>query len=377
MSSKFSVLVLTKLEKGKTGFENLLKYKIVMSVQVLVVDDSAVARGIISNFLDDDPDIDVIGVAKNGKEAIDFTTQLRPDLITMDINMPVMDGLAATEHIMAHQPTPILIVSSLVKSEVDLAFRAMSLGALDAMEKPSFDQFSAKDADELVRKVKLLSQVPVVTHLEGKRRNRLAESVPAKDYTSLATSNRFQVVAIGSSTGGPKALHKVLSQLPVDFPSGILVVQHISEGFTSGLVDWLDRVSRVSVKEAEEGDKIQPGVVLIAPHDSHMMVVSGGRIRLNKALPIKGHRPSANVLFSSMAKVYNKNGIGVILTGMGEDGATGLVEMRKSGSTTIVQDEDSSVIFGMPKAAIEMGAAEEILPIDEIGKFLIHSVMDS
>jgi len=371
------VLVLTKLEKGKTGFENLLKYKIVMSVQVLVVDDSAVARGIISNFLDDDPDIDVIGVAKNGKEAIDFTTQLRPDLITMDINMPVMDGLAATEHIMAHQPTPILIVSSLVKSEVDLAFRAMSLGALDAMEKPSFDQFSAKDADELVRKVKLLSQVPVVTHLEGKRRNRLAESVPAKDYTSLATSNKFQVVAIGSSTGGPKALHKVLSQLPVDFPSGILVVQHISEGFTSGLVDWLDRVSRVSVKEAEEGDKIQPGVVLIAPHDFHMMVVSGGRIRLNKALPIKGHRPSANVLFSSMAKVYNKNGIGVILTGMGEDGATGLVEMRKSGSTTIVQDEDSSVIFGMPKAAIEMGAAEEILPIDEIGKFLIHSVMDS
>ena len=348
----------------------------VMSVQVLVVDDSAVARGIISNFLDDDPDIDVIGVAKDGKEAIDFTTQLKPDLITMDINMPVMDGLAATKHIMAHQPTPILIVSSLVKSEVDLAFRAMSLGALDAMGKPSFDQFSAKDAGELVRKVKLLSQVPVVTHLEGKRRNRLAKSAPSKGYTSAAAS-KFQVVAIGSSTGGPKALHKVLSQLPVDFPSGILVVQHISAGFTSGLVSWLDRTSQVSVKEAEEGDKIQPGVVFIAPHDFHMMVVSGGRIRLNKALPIKGHRPSANVLFSSVAKVYNKNSIGVVLTGMGEDGATGLVEMRKSGSKTIVQDEESSVIFGMPKVAIEMGAAEEVLPIDKIGKFLNRTVTNS
>ena len=348
----------------------------VMSVQVLVVDDSAVARGIISNFLDDDPDIDVIGVAKDGKEAIDFTTQLKPDLITMDINMPVMDGLAATTHIMAHQPTPILIVSSLVKSEVDLAFRAMSLGALDAMGKPSFDQFPAKDAGELVRKVKLLSQVPVVTHLEGKRRNRLAKSAPSKGYTSAAAS-KFQVVAIGSSTGGPKALHKVLSQLPVDFPSGILVVQHISAGFTSGLVSWLDRTSQVSVKEAEEGDKIQPGVVFIAPHDFHMMVVSGGRIRLNKALPIKGHRPSANVLFSSVAKVYNKNSIGVVLTGMGEDGATGLVEMRKSGSKTIVQDEESSVIFGMPKVAIEMGAAEEVLPIDKIGKFLNRTVTNS
>ena len=348
----------------------------VMSVQVLVVDDSAVARGIISNFLDDDPDIDVIGVAKDGKEAIDFTTQLKPDLITMDINMPVMDGLAATTHIMAHQPTPILIVSSLVKSEVDLAFRAMSLGALDAMGKPSFDQFSAKDAGELVRKVKLLSQVPVVTHLEGKRRNRLAKSAPSKGYTSAAAS-KFQVVAIGSSTGGPKALHKVLSQLPVDFPSGILVVQHISAGFTSGLVSWLDRTSQVSVKEAEEGDKIQPGVVFIAPHDFHMMVVSDERIRLNKALPIKGHRPSANVLFSSVAKVYNKNSIGVVLTGMGEDGATGLVEMRKSGSKTIVQDEESSVIFGMPKVAIEMGAAEEVLPIDKIGKSLNRTVTNS
>ena len=169
----------------------------------------------------------------------------------------------------------------------------------------------------------------------------------------------------------------MLSQLPVDFPSGILVVQHISAGFTSGLVSWLDRTSQVSVKEAEEGDKIQPGVVFIAPHDFHMMVVSGGRIRLNKALPIKGHRPSANVLFSSVAKVYNKNSIGVVLTGMGEDGATGLVEMRKSGSKTIVQDEESSVIFGMPKVAIEMGAAEEVLPIDRIGKFLNRTVTNS
>jgi|TARA_B100001964_G_scaffold243874_2_gene323279 two-component system chemotaxis response regulator CheB len=348
-----------------------------MSVQVLVVDDSAVARGIISNFLNNDPDIDVIGTAKDGKEAIDSAAQLKPDLITMDINMPVMDGLAATEHIMAHQPTPILVVSSLVKSEVDLAFRAMSLGALDAMEKPSFDQFSAKDAGELVRKVKLLSQVPVVTHLEGKRRNRSTGSSVAQDHASSVVTGKFQIVAIGSSTGGPKALNKVLNILPADFPCGIVVVQHISEGFTSGLVEWLDRSSHIKVKEAKENDQIQPGVVLIAPHDFHMMVVSGRRIRLNKALPIKGHRPSATILFSSVARVYNANSIGVILTGMGEDGATGLVEMRKNGSKTIVQDEASSVIFGMPKVAIEMGAAEEILPIDEIGNFLIYTAMGS
>ncbi|HIA70449.1 TPA: chemotaxis protein CheB [Candidatus Poribacteria bacterium] len=169
----------------------------------------------------------------------------------------------------------------------------------------------------------------------------------------------------------------MLSELPADFPCGIAVVQHISEGFTSGLVEWLDRTSNVKVKEAEESDKIQPGVVLIAPHDFHMMIVSGGRIRLNKALPIKGHRPSATILFSSVAKVYNANSIGVILTGMGEDGATGLAEMRKNGSKTIAQDEATSVIFGMPKVAIEMGAAEEILPIDEIGQFLNRTVMDS
>ncbi|HIB99833.1 TPA: chemotaxis response regulator protein-glutamate methylesterase [Candidatus Poribacteria bacterium] len=348
-----------------------------MSIQVLVVDDSAVARGIISKFLNSDPDIDVVGTAKDGREAIDVATQLKPDLITMDINMPVMDGLATTEHIMAYQPTPILVVSSLVKSEVDLAFRAMSLGALDAMEKPGFDQFSAKDAGELVRKVKLLSQVPVVTHLEGKRRTRSTEPSTAQDYVSSSVKAEFQVVAIGSSTGGPKALYKVLSELPADFPCGIAVVQHISEGFTSGLVEWLDRTSNVKVKEAEESDKIQPGVVLIAPHDFHMMIVSGGRIRLNKALPIKGHRPSATILFSSVAKVYNANSIGVILTGMGEDGATGLAEMRENGSKTIAQDEATSVIFGMPKVAIEMGAAEEILPIDEIGQFLNRTVMDS
>ncbi|HIO79699.1 TPA: response regulator, partial [Candidatus Poribacteria bacterium] len=183
-----------------------------MSIQVLVVDDSAVARGIISKFLNSDPDIDVVGTAKDGREAIDVATQLKPDLITMDINMPVMDGLATTEHIMAYQPTPILVVSSLVKSEVDLAFRAMSLGALDAMEKPGFDQFSAKDAGELVRKVKLLSQVPVVTHLEGKRRTRSTEPSTAQDYVSSSVKAEFQVVAIGSSTGGPKALYKVLSE---------------------------------------------------------------------------------------------------------------------------------------------------------------------
>ena len=348
-----------------------------MSVRVLVVDDSAVARGIISNFLNNDPDIDVVGTAKDGRGAIDFTAQLKPDLITMDINMPVMDGLAATEHIMAHQPTPILVVSSLVKSEVDLAFRAVSLGALDAMEKPSFDQFSAKDAGELVRKVKLLAQVPVVTHLGGKRRTRPTESSFTQDYVSSSVKTEFQVVAIGASTGGPKALYKVLNELPADFPCGIVVVQHISEGFTSGLVEWLDRNSNVKVKEAEANDQIQPGVVLIAPYDFHMIVVSGGRIRLNKALPVRGHRPSVTVLFSSVAKVYNANSIGVVLTGMGEDGAAGLVEMRGNGSKTIVQDEESSVIFGMPKVAIEMGAAEEVLPIDKIGKFLNRTVTNS
>lgn len=261
-----------------------------------------------------------------------------------------------------------------MKSEVDLAFRAMSLGALDAMGKPSFDQFSAKDASELVRKVKLLSQVPVVTHLGGKRRTRSAESSITQDRLVKA---ECQVVAIGSSTGGPKALFKVLRGLPADFPCGILVVQHISDGFTSGLVEWLDRSSSVKVKEAEASDRIQPGVVLVAPCDFHMMVISGGKIRLNKALPVGGHRPSVTVLFSSIAKVYNANSIGVILTGMGGDGAVGLAEMRESGSKTIVQDEASSVVFGMPKVAIEMGAAERILPVDEIGQFLSRAVYDS
>lgn len=328
-------------------------------IRVLVVDDSPLVRQILGRLLEADPAVRVIGYAADGKEAVEKTFQLRPDLITMDIRMPGMDGLEATEKIMAYRPTPILIVTSARdRLGVQVTMEALAAGALEVVEKPTIlpdDSWEALGAP-IVEKVKLLAGVKVITHLRG--RSRLLTGRPRPDERERPQ----RVVGIGVSTGGPGVLAMILGGLPADFPLGLLIVQHITEGFMAGLVEWLSRQVRLPIRLAREEDQVRPGLVLMAPEGVHLIVERGGRAHLGQALPVGGHRPSADVLLHSLADVYGKAAVGVLLTGMGRDGAEGLRAVRSTGGYTIVQDEESCAVFGMPKAAIELGAAQDILP---------------
>ena len=339
-------------------------------IRVVIVDDSALVREILQVVLSLDNDIEVVGHAKNGKEAIDLASKLRPDVITMDISMPEMDGIDAIEHIMAYHPTPIMVLTSL--SDAGMAFRSLSKGALEVVEKPELDDDKCR---EFVTKIKQLSKVQVITHISGRlksrKRNPVAES-PQREETlkkgirpGRGIETEKKVVAIGSSTGGPKVLGHILGSLPADISSGILIVQHISDGFVGTLVDWLDDISEIRIKEAEDGETVLSGVAYIAPARLHL-AVSDGRISLDNSATVEGQRPSADFLFSSVAREYGPGSIGVILSGMGRDGALGIREIRDAGGFTIAQDEKSCVVFGMPKVAIELGGVQEVLPPESI-----------
>lgn len=337
-------------------------------IRVMITDDSAFARDIISTILSSDPDIEIAGMACDGQEALDRIMDIKPDLITMDIVMPRMGGLEAIEHIMAFYPTPILVVTS--QQDAHIAFQALNKGALEVVEKPSFEKMGIRqEQEEFISKVKLLSKVKVITHLSG-RKGRPQTSVTPREMTVSTTS---KVIAIASSTGGPKVIAKILAQLSADIGVSVLLVQHIADGFSQSLVDWLDGVSPIKVKLAQSGEKIEPGKVFIAPTGQHMEVKQKGIISLTAGPPEEGQRPSANVLLRSVAKTYGRSAMGVILTGMGNDGAAGILEMKRSGAKTVAQNEESCVVFGMPKVAIEMGAIEKVLAIDgiaeEINKF--------
>ncbi len=331
-------------------------------ITVLVVDDSAVARDVLARILSLDPAITVVGTARDGREAIKQAAALKPQLITMDIYMPEMDGLSAIQEIMAAHPRPILVVTSDKNSK--LAYRALACGALDVIEKPRIvDDGSPESYAELLDRVKLLSKVKVITHVRG-RRAVWSDQFPAFKDEAAAP----YVVGIGASTGGPSAMAKILSQIDPRLPAGIVIVQHLSEGFTQGLVQWLDEIARIKVKEAMHGDLIEPHTAYVAPADSHAEIAPGGRITLSKKPLVNGHRPSADLLFSSMATAYGARAVGIILTGMGADGAHGLLDLRTAGGHTIAQAEEGCLIFGMPKVAIELGAAERVVPIDAIAE---------
>ncbi|MDI6703892.1 MAG: chemotaxis response regulator protein-glutamate methylesterase [bacterium] len=334
-------------------------------IRVLVVDDSLVAREMIITILSSDKDIEIVGQAKNGIEAVEMTERLRPDLITMDIHMPHMNGLEAIGQIMAYFPTPILVVTaSVIKEDMDLTFESLRAGALDVVEKPAPENWMGISSigKDLIKRVKLLSQIEVITHLKGRKR---PSTLPPK---ITKEGVKFKVIGMAASTGGPSALLEILSSLPEDFPGCITIVQHIADGFTQGLVEWLDRESKIRVKEAKEGDRLDPGTALIAPNRFHMLVSEEGRIELNKKPPVFGHRPSADVLLPSVASVFRDRSIGVILTGMGKDGAEGLKAIKEKGGVTISQSEETCVVFGMPKAAIDLKVVDRILPIDRISQ---------
>ncbi|GAB4282880.1 MAG: chemotaxis-specific protein-glutamate methyltransferase CheB [Coriobacteriia bacterium] len=337
-------------------------------IRVVICDDSLVAREMLAQILATDEGIEVVGQASDGREAVDMVARVKPDLVTMDIHMPKMDGLEAIEHIMAYTPTPILVVSSSVHGEgMGRAFDALTAGALEVLKKPEPRDWADLEriGREIIRKVKVLSRVRVITHIRGRRR-----PVPlAPVQVSAEQPMRRSIVAIGSSTGGPTALLAVLGRLPADFPVPIVVAQHIADGFIPGLVGWLDAGCRITVKASEDGEELHPGIAYLAPTGRNI-VVEGGVARFVAPQSGQLYIPSADTLLLSVARECRDRAIGVLLTGMGADGALGLKAVRDAGGSTIAQDEATSTVFGMPKAAIDMGAAQKVLPVHDIAEEL-------
>lgn len=305
-----------------------------------------------------------VGQGCSYREMLAATRAQSPEVIVVDIpsGARAVEAFAAIEAVMAERPTPILVLYPSSGKRADV-FRALDLGALDLAERP--DTALPSFWHELGRRLELLSQVRVVQHVKGKRRRRAAEE-PGR----LA----FPLVAIAASLGGPKALSSVLRMLPRRFPAPICICQHISSGFTGGLAQWLSYETSLKVVEGKEGDPLRPGTVYIAPSGAHLLVSSDGKVKLDHGPPHAGFKPSCDLLLMSAADAFGSRAIGVILTGMGRDGARGLMEIRSKGGRTIAQDEASCVVFGMPREAIELGAAEEVLPLDEIAGTLIRWV---
>jgi two-component system chemotaxis response regulator CheB len=331
-------------------------------IRVLIADDSPTARALLVAILSSDPDIQVVGEACNGAEAVELTRKLRPDVITMDLRMPVMDGFEATKEIMIAVPTPIVIVTASFEArEMDVTMNALRAGAVAAVQKPPGSGAPAFDeaVRELLTTVKAMALVKVVRHW---RPAQATGPVPAR--SAARSGARGKVVAIATSTGGPAALHHLLSKLPAGFPAPILVVQHITSGFTAGLAHWLNQVSAFHVKIAQEGETLAPGTVYLAPDSCHLGVTSRHRIALSNAPPVGGFRPSGTFLFESVAQTFGPATVAVILTGMGEDGVEGLRAVHQAGGTIIAQDEKTSVVFGMPAAAIAAGLTDLVVPLD-------------
>ena len=341
-------------------------------IRVLVVEDSPLMCKVITNILNSDPQIIVAGIAHNGKEAIELVPRLKPNIITMDIHMPVMDGYEATKQIMAYCPTPILVVStSVFKEGMNKVFKAISYGALDVIDKGAMEAYGdEKSGRELINKIKFLSNIKVITHPLAK----LEKESSAKVLNISKRNAPDRIVAIAASTGGPEAIHSILKSLPEDFPCALVIVQHMTSGFVGGLAGWLNDESKINVKVAENGEGLLPGTAYIAPCDSQMRVDENKKIRITDEPPCDGQRPSGSILLESVARVYREGAIGIVLTGMGRDGSIGLSAIKRLGGVTIAQDEKSCVVFGMPKAAIEMNAAKTVLPLEKIAEEIVESL---
>jgi two-component system chemotaxis response regulator CheB len=329
-------------------------------IRVLVADDSELFRELLSRVVAAEAGFEVVAVAADGNAAAALARSLRPDVITMDLNMPDADGFSGIARIMAETPTPILVLTA--NREETVGFRALSLGALDILEKPQ----ASTDLDEygqvLRSRLRLLAGVKVIRHPRGLRERRVAPQ---------RRGARADLVVVGASLGGPRALAALLRALPPDFPAPIAVVQHIADGFTEGLASWLGTETHLDVREARDGDPLRPGRVVLAPTGRHLLVAEGVA-RLSDAPPVDTFKPSVTPLFVSAARVYGPRACGVILTGMGRDGADGLKAIKDAGGPTLAQDEATSAVFGMPRAAIELGAVDRVLPLDDISRALVE-----
>ena len=338
-------------------------------IKVLIVDDSAVVREVLTRILSTDKEIEVVGTAPDPFIARNKIVELSPDVVTLDIEMPKMDGITFLKKLMEYYPLPVIIVSSLTRQGGEMAMEAMDAGAVDVVAKPGAAYTVGDLAIELIDKIKAAAKVTVV-----KRQPQQYAKVTDKKLSLTETTNK--VVAIGASTGGVQALQAVLTALPKTAP-GILIVQHMPEHFTASFAARMNEICNVEVREAKDGDHLVTGLVLLAPGNHHMTLTRSGAVyyvKIAEGPRVSRHRPSVDVLFDSVASFAGKNAVGIILTGMGADGAQGIKKMKENGAVTIAQDEKSSVVFGMPKQAIELGCIDFVLPLNQVAGKIIEIV---
>ncbi|MCO6057692.1 chemotaxis response regulator protein-glutamate methylesterase [Pseudomonas sp. MOB-449] len=336
-----------------------------MTIKVLVVDDSALIRSLLSEIVRADAELQLVGVAPDAYVARDLIKQHSPDVITLDVEMPRMDGLTFLDKLMKGRPTPVVMISSLTERGSEATLRALELGAIDFVAKPKLGIAESMQAyaEDIRAKLKVAARARMI------RRTPVERPVER----GLPIVGTEKLIAIGASTGGTEAIKEVLLGLPADSP-GVVITQHMPPGFTRSFAARLDKLCRISVSEARDGDRILPGTALLAPGGLHMEVARSGAnyvARLSEAPPVNGHRPAVDVMFNSAARCAGRNLIAALLTGMGKDGARGLLEIREAGGYTVAQDEASCVVYGMPREAAEIGAAEEVLPLEEIGPALL------
>lgn len=348
--------------------------------RVLVVDDSAFMRKVISDMISQDPSLEVVGTARDGLDALQKIAELQPDVITLDVEMPRKNGLETLRDLMAANPVPVVMLSSVTQAGAKATLEALALGAVDFIPKPSgaISLDIEKVKDELISKLKAAASAKIQPPKIKAPPFKTTPIPPLKKQAvfsqPLDSMSPRSIVAIGASTGGPRALEAVLRQFPENLPAAVLVVQHMPAGFTRSMAERLDQMSSIKVKEAEEGERIRAGVAYVAPGDYHMLIGPGGVVRLEQTPPVNYVRPSIDVTFLNLPPAYSGYTVGVILTGMGRDGAAGMAKIKAEGVVTIVQDEATSVIYSMPKAVVQNGDADFILPLDRIGDAAVRAI---
>ncbi|WP_415718382.1 chemotaxis-specific protein-glutamate methyltransferase CheB [Maridesulfovibrio sp.] len=343
-------------------------------IKVLIVDDSATVRTMFADLFEREDDFEVVGCAEDGYSALRMVRDLKPDVVTMDVNLPDCDGFRVTRMIMEETPVPIVIVSAVYSaSDAEIGFRLIDTGALAFHDKPGLKNDNFEELmQEIILSARLMSEVKVVKRKSRFRSGREMNSPfpAAREFSPPSFPVKDKVICIGASTGGPQAIKEILMSLPHEFPAPILIVQHMSSGFTEGMVSWLKNNTGHDVRLAAHGDFLRPGVVYFAPEGFHTELSADKRVLLNDAPNVNEIRPSVSVLFHSAARNLGSSVVGVLLTGMGRDGADGLLEIKRRGGYTIAQDKDSSIVFGMPGEAVKLGAALAVLPIGNIGRHL-------